>query len=446
MDESLKMEKFQNFILMDNFRGFSNTVIPLEKTNFFVGENSSGKSSVLALIQIISSYDFWFNFEFKTDAINLGHFSDIVSVDASNKSYFRVGYLKDLNTNKVDEEHLFSNGFFATFTEKNGAPNLKHLSILFENSILHIKVNAKTIGYKIEDRDLTTINTIAEAQRILNSLISTHETGKGYTNFKSQYGKSNHIFILFHELSIAVRKEKIPIDDLVGALHPNFRPIWLAPIRSKPKRTYDDPTSEFSSEGDHTPYLLRSILTNKKRLDIKNLLEKIGKNTGLFKEVTLKKYGRNKNSPFELDVVLDKSPLSILNVGYGVSQSMPIIAEIISRPNNSWFIIQQPEVHLHPKAQAAIGDVIFDSAVSWHNTSLIETHSDYMIDRFRLRIVQTNNKSNELPSSQILFFSRKNGGNFVYPIKINKEGELSDNQPNEYRDFFINEQMQILGL
>ncbi|MFM1955900.1 MAG: hypothetical protein RIR20_720, partial [Pseudomonadota bacterium] len=172
-------------------------------------------------------------------------------------------------------------------------------------------------------------------------------------------------------------------------------------------------------------------------------LNQVGQKTGLFKEVTLTRYGRNKNAPFELDVVLDDVPLNVVNVGYGVSQSMPIIAEIIFRTTPSWFIVQQPEVHLHPRAQAVIGEVIFESALTKKNFSLIETHSDYLIDRFRLSIKKTRDTL-IASESQVLFFLRQNGENKVIPISIDENGELSEDQPEEYRQFFINEQLKLL--
>jgi predicted ATPase len=143
-----------------------------------------------------------------------------------------------------------------------------------------------------------------------------------------------------------------------------------------------------------------------------------------------------------VDAVLDGTPLNLINVGYGVSQSLPVFVEIVSRPKGSWFAIQQPEVHLHPRAQAALGDAIFDMAVTDVKRFLIETHSDFTIDRFRLNYRRKTRK----PSSQILFFERQNKQNTVTPLAISAKGELPVDQPDGYRKFFIKEQMDLLGL
>jgi predicted ATPase len=434
---------------MDNFRGFSKTVVPLSKTNFFVGENSSGKSSVLALIKIMTSFMFWHRPEFKTDEVNLGHSQDIISVNSKDRSYFRVGYLNNLANKEKEQEnnYLFNSGFLMTFFDKNGSPELKLLTFEFsDGELLHIKFETNYVSYRIDSGIRLLSKSQDEAKVIFNNLIEFQDKNTGFTRVNKDIGsQSGLMFSVFAVLALIQKKNKSK--DLMNnaEMYANVRPIWLAPIRSKPKRTYDEPTYEFSPEGEHTPYLIGSIIGNKKRLALKNLLESVGRNTGLFKEITLKRYGRSKSSPFELDVILEDKPLSILNVGYGVSQSMPILAELTTRQKKSWFIIQQPEVHLHPKAQAAIGDVLFDSVKLDEHTNLVETHSDYMIDRYRLRQMKDESKDT-LFNTQILFFSRKNGNNNVYPIFIDNNGALDPNQPDSYREFFINEQMELLGL
>ena len=131
-------------------------------------------------------------------------------------------------------------------------------------------------------------------------------------------------------------------------------------------------------------------------------------------------------------------------VGYGVSQSLPVIVELFMRSSGQWFAIQQPEVHLHPKAQAALGDLFFRSAVSDNKKFLIETHSDYTIDRFRINYRKKNKKV--LPKSQIIFFERDKDVNKAYRIQIDEKGELPVDQPAGYRKFFIKEEMKILDL
>src|SRR5258708_18650564 len=79
------------YLYVDNFRGFKNAYIPIKSVSFLVGENSTGKTSIISLAKILSSPKFWFAQGFDIDEVKMGHFQDIVSVHASDKSYFRIG-------------------------------------------------------------------------------------------------------------------------------------------------------------------------------------------------------------------------------------------------------------------------------------------------------------------------------------------------------------------
>ena len=223
------------------------------------------------------------------------------------------------------------------------------------------------------------------------------------------------------------------------------RPYAFAPIRTKPKRTYEGYAITISPEGEHIPYYIREIYRSgkKENISFKEKIAIFGKSSGLFKEIETINYRENdETSPFELHIKLSpKDNYKISCVGYGVSQSLPILIETLSRPNGTWYAIQQPEIHLHPKAQAASGDLFFDLSENENKVFLIETHSDFIIDRFRLNLRK--NPEHKI-KAQVLFFERTDQGNTVTPIEIGKNGEYSSNQPQSYREFFINEQFELL--
>jgi predicted ATPase len=130
-------------------------------------------------------------------------------------------------------------------------------------------------------------------------------------------------------------------------------------------------------------------------------------------------------------------------VGYGVSQSLPVFVELIIREKGSWFAIQQPEVHLHPRAQAALGDAFFFISTMDRKRFLIETHSDFTIDRFRMNFKSDRPRK---PVSQILFFERRDRHNTVASLPIGSHGELPEDQPESYRKFFISEELRVLNI
>lgn len=65
-----------------------------------------------------------------------------------------------------------------------------------------------------------------------------------------------------------------------------------------------------------------------------------------------------------------------------------------------------------------------------------------MIDRFRLSI----KKNKKHIDSQVLFFEKNKKGNSVYIIEINENGQYQENQPKGFRDFFINEELNLLSI
>ena len=74
-----------------------------------------------------------------------------------------------------------------------------------------------------------------------------------------------------------------------------------------------------------------------------------------------------------------------MDVGYGITQILPILVEIIhSGPTT--FLLQQPEVHLHPRGQAEFSTFLAKSVNKKKHSFLIETHSDYIIDRVRMSV------------------------------------------------------------
>jgi hypothetical protein len=111
---------------MHNFRGFSDTLVPLSQTSFLVGENSTGKSSFLKLLYLLSRPHFWFSPDFTLhEDSDLGGFQDIVSAWAVDKAYFQIGVLATRNATRNNKRSGLDAVFTAhTFVEKDGAPEL----------------------------------------------------------------------------------------------------------------------------------------------------------------------------------------------------------------------------------------------------------------------------------------------------------------------------------
>jgi predicted ATPase len=70
-----------------------------------------------------------------------------------------------------------------------------------------------------------------------------------------------------------------------------------------------------------------------------------------------------------------KDLVSIADVGFGVSQVLPVLVALLVARAGQLVYIEQPEIHLHPKAQRALAHVFADAVVSGHAQIVVETHS-----------------------------------------------------------------------
>lgn len=113
------------------------------------------------------------------------------------------------------------------------------------------------------------------------------------------------------------------------------------------------------------------------------------KHMGLAKKVTVKHLAK-RSSIFELSIAgagLAKSA-NFVDVGFGISQILPVLVQGLLVPRGGTYIVQQPELHLHPDAQAALAD-FFIYLATQGIASIVETHSEYLLLRIRRRLAES---------------------------------------------------------
>ena len=121
---------------------------------------------------------------------------------------------------------------------------------------------------------------------------------------------------------------------------------------------------------------------------------------------------------------------------------MPIIEGIKNQLwNPTCFLMQQPEVHLHPQAQAALTSFIVSEIKQISPTYIIETHSDYMIDRARIEINRGNIDAKDVA---LIYLEPTESSVNIHNISFDQMGNLQ-NIPDGYRSFFIKEADSLFG-
>lgn len=228
-------------------------------------------------------------------------------------------------------------------------------------------------------------------------------------------------------------------------LNPLFRLTVFAsaPIRSSPLRTYDPIRLSPDPEGTYVPSFFASVHFRDPVLwgQLKKSMESFGRNSGLFDEISVKQLGKSEGGPFQLEVRKygkhrKGAKRNLIDVGYGVSQIIPVLMEMFRPGGAQLMLFQQPEVHLHPSAQAALGTLFCETATAGRQL-IVETHSDYIIDRILLDIRDKHGRL-QAEDVSILYFEREDANVSIYSLGIDPEGEVLG-PPTGYRSFFKGE-------
>lgn len=111
------------------------------------------------------------------------------------------------------------------------------------------------------------------------------------------------------------------------------------------------------------------------------------------------------------------------NVGFGVSYVLPIIVNGLVAEKDSIFIVENPEVHLHPAAQSRIGFFLATMAAAGVNI-IVETHSDHVLNGIQIAVGEGTLDSSKVVVNYLEENTEKNAPS-VKPIRMTEKGELT---------------------
>lgn len=125
--------------------------------------------------------------------------------------------------------------------------------------------------------------------------------------------------------------------------------------------------------------------------------------------------------------------VNLAQVGFGISQILPVLVTGLKNPSDAWLLLEQPEIHLHPRLQGELGDFLLCAAKAG-KTIMVETHSDHLVNRIRRRIAE-DETGNLASMVQILFVhagTDDNPSSYVEPLQVDESGTIINCPP----DFF----------
>jgi predicted ATPase len=82
------------------------------------------------------------------------------------------------------------------------------------------------------------------------------------------------------------------------------------------------------------------------------------------------------------------TPVLITDVGFGVSQVLPVLVLLASAERGDTVLLEQPEIHLHPSVQSGLADVIIETALARGVQVIVESHSEHLLSRLQRRLAE----------------------------------------------------------
>jgi predicted ATPase len=229
------------------------------------------------------------------------------------------------------------------------------------------------------------------------------------------------------------------------------RVAYLGPLREYPQRSYvwagEDP-SDVGRKGELAiPALLSSrgkkTLSQGKgrpRLTVEEKVAMWLKEMDMIHSFSLIPIAENRK---DYEVRIKKSENSpevlITDVGFGVSQILPVLALCYYVPDGSIIILEQPEIHLHPFVQSALADVLIDTIKNRNVQIIVESHSEHLLRRLQRRIAE---EVLEPEKAALYFCSMAGASSKIERLEIDRFGNIR----NWPKGFFGDEMGDLLAM
>ncbi len=410
-----------------NFKCFEDTgEMEIRPLTLLVGPNSSGKSSImqflLALRQTVESPDIQVAFAPNDSWVRLGSYPDFI---------FRHEWQRKLEV-------------ILEFTEHSPAP--VRSSRRPDKLCLKARwrYNKKTTQIQLEESELVfndgefTQLVVRRAREYEAILKSTLEDGKEE--------RHEALPIHFYDFAVRVKKERKLTDFSRQVAHPlgriTIRRIvelglrrlfYLGPLREFPQRSYvisGQAPSDVGVRGErYAEVLWFASRTKRQRQRMLESINRWVKEFGIAREVKLQRLGKSNQYQVLFVDAATNLPVNIADVGFGASQLLPIIVQGFYAPPGSVLLVEQPEIHLHPKAQATLGDLLMEVVKVGDRQIIVETHSEHLLARIQRRIAEQKFSREQVA---IYYFEPTPEGTKIHRIELDEYGQLAEPIPEGF--------------
>ncbi len=485
-------------ITLAKYKSFKDsTTINLKPLTLLCGVNSSGKSSVLKSLlmmkQTVEKESPYNKLAFVGNYVDNGYFEDIVNDSCTDDGFFTIKY--DFVVSRYSKSEKKRQDM-QSFKELNKLySQIPDVKSIFKYKINHFikvaKSDSKGLLSYIDNNNIVETKIEIHAynksgEEVIGfygfiSLIKDIKTPNGreyYLNYKNlplnrcfisnSDNQEDKLVCYFNNIKLTnIYKEGgikantlnlkptiMSLFNITSMMYTGIR--FLAPLRHFPSRFYtiSGDVSSVGIYGENAPVLLAKLqselafyeIAMPRSLNSKSLFELNYKIPGY----TFKQQAQNWFNYMELgnvDIKGENGQISVTfsehnisDIGFGVSQVMPIIVQGLSMMKDELLLLEQPEIHLHPKMQMKIADFLIALADAERNL-IVETHSDHIINRIVRRCLENPNLIDKI---SILFLSKaEDNSTQIEEIKIDTHLGI-DEAPIDFFDQYSSETDAII--
>ena len=420
-----------------NFKGWKDTgLIKMTPLTVFFGANSSGKSSISHLLLLLKqTVD---NPDRKTtifpgnnnSSMQIGSLIDVIFQHNKNNQ-IEFEYLWNLDKPLVIRDIKSKNEYPVTemrFSAAIGLKNqlsseVKHFTYdMFDDNnktlSVYMKKKAEKPTYEIETENYKLIKNVGRAWDIDSPV--------------RFYGYPETVVANYQNADF-LQELNLRHEVLYGSIY------YLGPLRQASQRLYSWSGSVpdsvgYSGENTISAILaaqtrkLNTGLNKRKKLFVEIIAEKL-LDMGLIEEFRLNPITDEKKN-YEVKVRTKGSDnlVDLPDVGFGVSQVLPVLVQLFYAPAHSIIIMEQPEIHLHPSAQAILADVMIDAIKAREDGArniqlIVETHSEHFLRRLQRRIAEDVVTNDQVSA---YFANTDSKPTSLQPLEIDVYGNISN--------------------
>ncbi len=426
---------------MQNFKSWQDTgelqIAPL--TGLF-GTNSSGKTSILQMLlmlkQTVESPD-------RRRVLHTGDDRSLVDLG----TFFDI-----IHGHQIDTELMMSLSW-----------NLPKALLINDPERKERLFNVKTLSFEVSIHQNTQLTVDSFAYQFEQYQFGMSRKHGGNGRDKEQYDlisdnyhakrSSGRVWPLpapvkcygFPDEAIGYFQNTGFLPDFVLAFENMFSGIaYLGPLRDYPRRTYVWTGESPVDVGRRGEGAISALLASrsrgkdispgkgKRRRTVEERIAEWLQEMGLIDSFSLKPLAEGRRE-YELRVRTKRggTEVQITDVGFGVSQILPVMVLCYYVPEGSTILLEQPEIHLHPSAQAALADVLIDAVNNRNVQIIVESHSEHLLTRLQRRIAE---QAISREDTSFYFCDMHEGKSTIDKLEVDMFGNIQNWPENFFGD------------